>query len=92
MSDLIMAYYYKCPKCGGLETYRAPRLGIDSRGEQAMVDTVLCKACGEVSKLCGMSDSEYEDSQKSFWQKYRINIIWWGFLVLAYLIYTNFYM
>ena len=83
MSDLTMAYYYKCPKCGGSETYRAPRLGINSRGEQAMVDTKLCKACGEVSELFGMSDSEYEDSQKSFWQKYWWYPLWYGFLIFV---------
>jgi hypothetical protein len=79
--------FYRCPKCDGSETYTAPRLAVNSQGQQEMKDTKICKACGEVSKFHYVSD----DAGKSFWQKYRINFIWYGLIALGllYIDYKN---
>ena len=80
---------YRCPKCGGDKTYKAPRLGVNSQGQQEMIDTAICKECGEVSTRHFIDDSE--DYFPSFWKKYRINIIWYGLIALGliYISYKN---
>ena len=79
--------FYRCPKCNGDETYTAPRLSVNSQGQQEMKDTKICKACGEISKFYSFSD----DADESFWKKYRINIIWYGLIALGliYISYKN---
>ena len=77
--------FYRCPKCGGDKTYKAPRLGVNSQGQQEMIDTAICKECGEVSKRHFVDDGE-EGKFDSFWKKYRIQWIWYGFI--AFLLYS----
>jgi hypothetical protein len=62
-----------CPRCGGTDIYFAKRQEIKGPGgawgvRARMVDTPLCKACGEVANLDKSSENR-EESRKKHWEK-----------------------